>query len=78
MNQLYNHPKVKAMMSMTHGEGFGRPLLEASITGKPTITTNWSGHIDFIKPEYNILIGGELKNVHKTASNKFLLYCNIS
>jgi glycosyltransferase involved in cell wall biosynthesis len=73
MNQLNNDPKIKAFVSFTKGEGFGRPLLESAITGKPVITTNWSGHIDFIKPEYNILIGGELKNVHKTASNKFLL-----
>ena len=28
MNQLYNHPKVKVHVSFTHGEGFGRPLLE--------------------------------------------------
>jgi len=28
MNELYNHPKVKAMVSFTKGEGFGRPLLE--------------------------------------------------
>ena len=28
MNQLYNHPKVKAHLTFTHGEGFGRPLLE--------------------------------------------------
>ena len=37
------------------------------------ITTNWSGHLDFIHPDYNILIGGELKNVHESAANQFLL-----
>jgi hypothetical protein len=47
MNQIYNHPKVKAMVSLTKGEGFGRPLLEFSLVNKPIITTNWSGHIDF-------------------------------
>lgn len=73
MNELNNNPKVKAFLSFTKGEGFGRPLLEAAITGKPVITTNWSGHIDFISPDYNILIGGELKAVHKSASNQFLL-----
>ena len=73
MNELNNDPKVKAFISFTKGEGFGRPLLEAAITGKPVITTNWSGHIDFIHPDYNILIGGELKNVHKSAANQFLL-----
>ena len=60
-------------MSFTKGEGFGRPLLEGAITGKPVITTNWSGHIDFIKPKYNILIGGELKPIHKSASNNWLI-----
>ena len=35
MNELYNHPKVKSMVSITKGEGFGRPLLEFSMTGKP-------------------------------------------
>jgi glycosyltransferase involved in cell wall biosynthesis len=28
INCMYNHPKVKAMVSLTKGEGFGRPLLE--------------------------------------------------
>ena len=39
MNKLYNHPKVKAMVSLTKGEGFGRPLLEFSLTGKPIIAS---------------------------------------
>ena len=73
MNQLNNDPKIKSFLSFTKGEGFGRPLLEAAITGKPVITTNWSGHTDFIKPEYNILIGGELKKVDESAANQFLL-----
>jgi hypothetical protein len=37
MNLLYNHPKVKAMVSFTKAEGFGRPLLEFSTTGKPIL-----------------------------------------
>ena len=73
LNRINNDPKVKAFVSFTKGEGFGRPLLEQAITGKPVITTNWSGHVDFIKPEYNILIGGELKNIHKSAANQWLL-----
>ena len=73
LNQINNDPKVKAFVSFTKGEGFGRPLLEQAITGKPVITTNWSGHTDFIKPEYNVLLGGELKNIHKSAANKWLL-----
>ena len=73
MNLLNNDPKVKAFISFTKGEGFGRPLLESSITGKPVLASAWSGHLDFLKPDYNILIGGELKNVHPSAANQFLL-----
>jgi glycosyltransferase involved in cell wall biosynthesis len=67
INELYNHPKVKAMVSLTKGEGFGRPLLEFSSTGKPIIASNWSGHTDFLHPEFNKLVGGTLTPVHKSA-----------
>jgi len=73
LNKINNDPKIKAFVSFTKGEGFGRPLLEQAITGKPVITTNWSGHTDFIRPEYNVLLGGELKPIHKSAANKWLL-----
>ena len=73
LNKINNDPKIKAFVSFTKGEGFGRPLLEQAITGKPVITTNWSGHIDFIRPEYNVLLGGELKPIHESAANKWLL-----
>ena len=63
MNSLYNHPKIKAMVSFTHGEGYGRPLAEFSTTGKPTISSNWSGHTDFLS-ESGILVEGELRQVH--------------
>jgi glycosyltransferase involved in cell wall biosynthesis len=63
MNGLYNHPKIKAMISFTKGEGFGRPLLEFSNTGKPTIVSNWSGHVDFMSA-YGTMLPGELKQVH--------------
>jgi len=68
MNQLYNHPKVKAMVSLTKGEGFGRPLLEFSLTKKPIITSGWSGHIDFLNPEFTSLLPGKLENVHDSAA----------
>ena len=73
MNELYNHPKVKAMISLTKGEGFGRPLLEFSLTGKPIIASNWSGHVDFLHPDNNILLPGELEKVHKSAANNWLI-----
>ena len=66
INKLYNHPKVKAFVSLTHGEGFGRPLLEATMTGLPVIATNWSGHLDFLSDSDSMLLGGELKQVPKS------------
>jgi glycosyltransferase involved in cell wall biosynthesis len=73
INELYNHPKVKAMISLTKGEGYGRPLAEFSVTGKPIIATNWSGHTDFLKQEYNILLSGTLHKVHPSAQVKDML-----
>lgn len=73
MNSIYNHSKVKAMINLTKGEGFGRPLLEFSLTKKPIITTNWSGHIDFLNSEFTTLLPGNLTNVHPTAANNMLL-----
>ena len=73
LNKINNDPKIKAFVSFTKGEGFGRPLLEQAITGKPVITTNWSGHVDFIHPEYNVLLGGTLNNIHESAANQWLL-----
>ena len=55
------------MVSLTHGEGFGRPLLEATMTGLPVITSNWSGHVDFLDEKYCILLGGKLEQVPKSA-----------
>jgi len=73
MNSLYNHSKVKAMVNLTKGEGFGRPLLEFSLTKKPIITTGWSGHIDFLKPEFTTLLPGELKPVHQSVVNDWII-----
>lgn len=62
MNSLYNHPKVKAHVTFTKGEGFGRPLAEAGLSQKPIIASNWSGHIDFLKEA--VLLPGQLTQVH--------------
>ena len=73
LNELYNHPKVKAFMMFTKGEGYGRPLLEFSLSKKPILTTNWSGHIDFLKKDFCCLVNGELKNVHPSAAQKDMI-----
>lgn len=67
INLLYNHRKVKAMVSFTKGEGYGRPLAEFAMTGKPLIVSNYSGYLDFLKPAYNYFVSGQLTPVHETA-----------
>ena len=73
INNLYNHSKVKAMVSHTKGEGFGRPLLEFTTTGKPIIASGWSGQVDFLDKDKSILIGGTLENVHPSATVKDMI-----
>jgi len=73
MNEIYNHSKVKAMISLTKGEGFGRPLLEFSLSKKPIIVSGWSGHMDFLDEKFNTFLGGILTNVHQSSANQFLL-----
>ena len=73
MNHLYNHPKIKAMVSFTKGEGFGRPLLEFTQSKKPVIASNWSGHLDFLKSDFSSLIPGTLKEIHESAVQEGLL-----
>ena len=66
LNSLYNHPKIKCMISFTHGEGFGRPLLEATMVGLSVIAPGYSGHLDFLNPEKSILLSGEMVKVPKS------------
>lgn len=73
MNLLYNHPKVKAMVSFTKAEGFGRPLLEFSTTGKPIIAPHYSGQADFLKKDFICALPGGLTEIHPSAQNEFLI-----
>ena len=73
MNEIYNHSKIKAMISLTKGEGFGRPLLEFTLSKKPIICSGWSGQMDFLSPDFTVLIGGQLTPVHPSTKNQFLL-----
>ena len=66
MNSLYNHPKIKAHITLTKGEGFGRPLAEASLSEKVIIAPNWSGQVDFLK--HTIQVPGQLTQVHPSAA----------
>jgi hypothetical protein len=73
MNALYNHPKVKAMVSFTKAEGFGRPLLEFSTTSKPIIAPHYSGQADFLKKDFICALPGQLTPIHASAANEFLI-----
>ena len=66
MSTLYNHPKIGAFITCTHGEGFGRPMLEASCCDLPVIASKWSGHLDFLTDSESMLIDGFLKEVPKS------------
>jgi len=66
MSTLYNHPKIGAFITCTHGEGFGRPMLEASCCDLPVIASKWSGHMDFLTDSESMLIDGFLKEVPKS------------
>jgi len=66
MNKLYNHPKVKSFVSFTHGEGYGRPLQEATMVGLPVIASGWSGQMDFLSQTDSMLLSGELVQVPKS------------
>jgi len=73
MNLLYNHPKVKALVSLPKGEGFGRPFLEFSLANKPIIASSWSGQTDFLQREFVRFVKGELTNVHPSAVVKNII-----
>jgi glycosyltransferase involved in cell wall biosynthesis len=73
MNLLYNHTKVKAMVSFTKSEGFGRPLLEFATTGKPIIAPYYSGPADFLKKDFICELVGQLTPIHESARNAFLI-----
>jgi hypothetical protein len=73
VNELYNHSKVKAMVSLTKGEGFGRPLLEFSLTKKPIIASEWSAQVEFLDPNFTVALKGEVKPVGPSAVNDWVI-----
>lgn len=73
MNELYNHDKIKAMVSFHKGEGWGKPLLEFTTTGKPVISSAWSGPLDFLHPEYSFLLPGKLTKIHSSSMNEYMV-----
>ena len=73
MSNLYHHPKVKAMLSFAKGEGYGRPMAEFTLTGKPIIASGWSGQMDFLPAEHAVLLEGSLTAVDESAADQFCM-----
>ena len=73
MNAFYNHSKIKAFVNFTHGEGYGHPLLLASLSGKPILVSNWSGHLDFLNKDYTNLLNGEVLPVDGSSVNDWII-----
>jgi len=72
LNALYNHKKIIACTSFTRGEGFGGSLLQSSLAGKPTIASNYSGHLDYLDKGLFIPLEGTLRPIPEEAvSNWF-------
>jgi glycosyltransferase involved in cell wall biosynthesis len=64
MASLYVHPQIKALLTLTRGEGYGLPILEAAASGLPVIATGWSGHMDFMSHGRFIDVGYKISEVH--------------
>jgi hypothetical protein len=73
MSNLYHHPKVKAMISFAKGEGYGRPMAEFTLTGKPILASGWSGQMDFLPTEHAVLLEGSLTQVDESAADQFCM-----
>jgi hypothetical protein len=73
MNALLNNEKIIAHVSFTHGEGFGHPMLLSTLSGKPLLAPNWSGHLDYLNPQYANLLPGNLVDVNRASVNNWIL-----
>ena len=61
------------MVSFTKGEGYGRPLCEFTLTGKPILASKWSGHVDFLPESFTEYLEGSLEEIHESAADQFLM-----
>jgi glycosyltransferase involved in cell wall biosynthesis len=76
MNTLYTHPKIKALVNISHGEGFGLPMFEAAREALPVVSVGYSGQLDFLRhdgKDYFQSVDYEMKKIQETAVWKDVL-----
>lgn len=71
LHSLYVHPKIKAIISTSHGESWGLPLFEAAYMGLPVIAPKFSGYLDFLMQDK--LVEGKKKKKPFFADVDFVL-----
>lgn len=57
------HRSSHAFVSLARGEGWGLPMWEAALAGRPVVTTNWSTPPEFLGADYPGLIDANLTPV---------------
>mgnify|MGYP005811828877 FL=1 len=70
---LYQHSKIKSLVSLTHGEGFGLPIFEAAYNELPVVAPDWSGHVDFLYVPIKNKKTGKTKNKAHFAKVEYTL-----
>jgi len=63
---LYRNPSIKALVSLTRGEGYGLPILEAAASNLPIVATNWSGHLDFLRKGRFVAVDYTMKKIDES------------
>jgi glycosyltransferase involved in cell wall biosynthesis len=76
MGSLYRHPKIKCFVSLTRGEGFGLPCLEAAACGLPVIATDWSAHTEYLNLGKWTKIPHQLINIPQNKVDNFIFVNN--
>ncbi|WP_242691269.1 glycosyltransferase family 4 protein [Cytobacillus praedii] len=61
INSLFN--EIDCYVSLHRAEGFGLPIAEAMSLGKPVISTNWSGNVDFMNNNNACLVDFTLEKI---------------
>lgn len=67
--QLYCN--ADAFVLPSRGEGWGRPLMEAMLSGLATIGPRWGGNLSFMNDENSVLIDGGLRRVAPQAASEW-------